>query len=336
MANTLRKILVFGPMLALLAMLILPKREPTQPQVNAITTPPVAGSAPPEETNPALPHSPTAPQSKPASDRGTSKTDSQTPESTSESPRLSGLGVVEKVVMDHFASHPDTEARILHLKSLEHNGAYVPAVSDDMVDLAIDLKNRLARAANTVVGEVAGPLTLDEEWRLGRQVHDKLLESAEIDIAETARITRLAMPLLESCARTKDRPYSFTVLKDDEVNAFAHLGGHVYVCSGLLELIENDKQLEFVLGHEIGHVERAHCAKASLPGVAAERLVGSFAKLPADALQKLVGLSYSEGDELDADAWSYKVLKARNYQLDDILGFFRILKHYEQSLANSQ
>jgi Zn-dependent protease with chaperone function len=39
-----------------------------------------------------------------------------------------------------------------------------------------------------------------------------------------------------------------------EANAYATLGGSVFVTRGLLENVENEETLAFVIGHEIGHI----------------------------------------------------------------------------------
>lgn len=241
-------------------------------------------------------------------------------------------GYFGRVLGEHFSSHPSTQRRILHLRSLSQNpGGKKPAAKPkEGIDLLIDVKNRLARASSEALSEVAGPLSLKDEWAIGTKVHDQLVESVEVDEQESQRIQALIEPLLAQLKRTKDMPYRITVIKDKTVNAFAHLGGHVYVYTGLLELFENDQQLMFVLGHEIGHIELEQCAKASLPGITAERIVGSVGKLPVDLMHKLVQLSYSEENELDADVWSYRRLKVLNYSDEHIFAFFKVMLNYEQ------
>jgi len=63
---------------------------------------------------------------------------------------------------------------------------------------------------------------------------------------------------LNSLAATSDRPnitYTFQVVDDEGVNAFATMGGFVYVNTGLLKL--NVKLLRGKVGHEIGHIARS-------------------------------------------------------------------------------
>lgn len=52
--------------------------------------------------------------------------------------------------------------------------------------------------------------------------------------------------------------YTFRVLYDPRPQAFALSTGSIYISTGMLSLIDNEAQLAFVLGHEIGHVELNH------------------------------------------------------------------------------
>ena len=61
----------------------------------------------------------------------------------------------------------------------------------------------------------------------------------------------------------KNIPYTYTVLQNDKVlNAFAAPGGPVFVTTRLIKTTANDAELAYVLGHETGHIERRHIAKA--------------------------------------------------------------------------
>ena len=61
----------------------------------------------------------------------------------------------------------------------------------------------------------------------------------------------------------KDLALKFSIIEADEVNAFSHVGGYIYFNTGLLEIISTDAELQFVVGHEIAHLELG-IAKSSL------------------------------------------------------------------------
>ena len=52
--------------------------------------------------------------------------------------------------------------------------------------------------------------------------------------------------------------YRFSVMEDDEINAYALPTGFVFVNRGLLETTESELEIEGVIAHEIAHVERRH------------------------------------------------------------------------------
>ncbi len=62
--------------------------------------------------------------------------------------------------------------------------------------------------------------------------------------------------------RRKNVPYRFNVVLLEEPNAFAIPWGGVFVTKGLMRFVDGEDELAFILGHEIGHVERRHSSLA--------------------------------------------------------------------------
>ena len=71
----------------------------------------------------------------------------------------------------------------------------------------------------------------------------------------------------------RDRPdiaYTFTVINDPNINAFALPGGYIYINRGLMIYLDGEAELAAVLGHEIGHVtaplqpQRLHAARGAV------------------------------------------------------------------------
>lgn len=62
--------------------------------------------------------------------------------------------------------------------------------------------------------------------------------------------------------RRKNVPYRFSVVELEEPNAFAIPYGGIYVTKGLLRFADGEDELAFIIGHEIGHVERRHSSLA--------------------------------------------------------------------------
>ena len=68
-----------------------------------------------------------------------------------------------------------------------------------------------------------------------------------------------------------DLPWTFRIVDDPLVNAFALPGGYIYVTRGILAHFGSEAELAAVLGHEIGHVTARHgvnqLSKAQLAGI---------------------------------------------------------------------
>ena len=115
--------------------------------------------------------------------------------------------------------------------------------------------------------------------------------------------------------------YAFTALNSPVANAFAVPGGRVYVTRQLLALMNSEAELAFVLGHEAGHIAADHSAGrqnrslwAQLGALVLGAVTGSgeLAQL-AGGLGQQVILSYSRGQEFDADRLGIRYMAAAGY-----------------------
>jgi predicted Zn-dependent protease len=71
-----------------------------------------------------------------------------------------------------------------------------------------------------------------------------------------------------------DLPWSFKIVDDLVVNAFALPGGFIFVTRGILTHFNSEAELAGVLGHEIGHVTARHSAEQISRAQAAQLGVG--------------------------------------------------------------
>ena len=166
----------------------------------------------------------------------------------------------------------------------------------------------LAKAADGV-GQKILALSVEEQKRIGEKLNKLIRKNHKVSTAPglASRVTDLAGPLLQRCKRNGIE-YTFTVLDSPQVNAFAHAGGYVYVNTGLLEFIGGDEELEFVLGHEIGHVELEHCSRRLTYFARASELGGDLSGNLVQMAYHLIAVGYSEKDEFEADEWGFRQL----------------------------
>lgn len=102
-----------------------------------------------------------------------------------------------------------------------------------------------------------------QEVQIGQEINNQLLGS-QIRLYRDRQINDYVNQIGQRLAANSDRPnlpYTFQVVADNSVNAFATMGGFVYVHSGLLTTADNEAQLASVIGHEIGHIAKRHSLK---------------------------------------------------------------------------
>ena len=99
---------------------------------------------------------------------------------------------------------------------------------------------------------------------MGADLHEVIVQLNPVasDGSWLKRVEDVAKPFYQNRLR-KEIPYKFTILDSDEVNAFSHPGGYVYLTRGLFDLIGEDEDyaLQFAVGHEIAHVDLGHAIK---------------------------------------------------------------------------
>lgn len=113
------------------------------------------------------------------------------------------------------------------------------------------------------------------------------------------RVMKVANRLLESSQIDYiDMSLKFQVVDLKKPNAYAISPDLLVVTTGLLDLIENDSELGFIVAHEIGHLALGHSGKVR--ALTAQNQVQH--ELEADAFAKSLmiksGLDYADGVNL--------------------------------------
>ena len=132
--------------------------------------------------------------------------------------------------------------------------------------------------------------------------------------------------------RKAEFPYTFQVVQDDSINAFAIPGGHTYVNTGLIKAAESEAELAAVMAHEINHVVARHSTRQMTQqygyNLIAGLLLGNqgeLSKLAADMFGKAGHMYYSREMESQADFLGVETMYKAGYNPQGMVSFFKKL-----------
>src|SRR5262249_52300258 len=145
--------------------------------------------------------------------------------------------------------------------------------------------------------------TTQEENQLGAQLNAVISQLNPEDTGSGLRRVKEAAEPLRAMASRKGIDYRFVVLNSDVPNAFSHPGGYIYISRKLVDMIPEDEGylLEFVIGHEMAHVELQH-ALACLRDPDIKPLTAS---IPWKLYFLIIPIGYPDKLEQAADEWIY-------------------------------
>lgn len=196
-----------------------------------------------------------------------------------------------------------------------------------------------------------GYLSEEDEFKLGEQVHQEVLK--QFRLVEDRSINDYVNSLGQRLARRSGRPgipWRFYVVNDKSINAFATLGGRVYVHTGLIAATNSEAQLASVLGHEIGHIVGRHGLEnvkkaqkysvfAGLGQIAGAVLGGqtgaSLAGLAGNLIAGGYLMKHSRDAEREADFLGLYNLRDAGYNTDGMVQMFEILQQVAGSNPNA-
>ena len=158
-------------------------------------------------------------------------------------------------------------------------------------------------------------LSLEEEKKYGKEIYLEITKSAALNNDPyVALYLRTMKDRLEGVA-SLPFPIVLTIIESQAVDAFATIGGYVYITTGLIGLCDKEQELAGVLAHEFAHIGRRHVAKSlekqkyinvgMLASMLLSALVGareSAATLAAGmGAAQAMSLKYTREDEEEAD-----------------------------------
>ncbi len=206
----------------------------------------------------------------------------------------------------------------------------------------------LLALAGGCLGPGPGPalnvFSVEQEIEMGRRFSRGISKKAKLanNPFVSRYITDLGRRLVPPEA-ARIYPFTFSVIKNKQVNAFAVPGGPVYVHSGLIKKSSSEAELASVIAHEIGHVVNRHGSQQMTAQVGysflASLLLGQNPAGWQALTAKLLGtsglLAYSRAHENQADIFAVRSLYRSGHDLYAMITFFQKLKALEKSQPNA-
>ena len=193
----------------------------------------------------------------------------------------------------------------------------------------------------------AAALSDQQERTIGNRIMREVrVDPAYLDDPLIAEYIASLGARLLAAADGPRRDIDYFVVKDDSINAFALVGGHIGVNSALILLTQNESELAGVLAHETAHILQRHQARmmhgqrgaqwSSLAALAlaiiASRGSGSqsgqvteAAVAAAGALQIQSQIDYTREHEREADRVGLTLLERAGYDPRGMQTFFERL-----------
>ena len=114
------------------------------------------------------------------------------------------------------------------------------------------------------MGSSAGAIASPEEQRQYGfyMLHELRNQNQVLDDALLDEYINMIGYRLVAYSQKSDQPFTFFIVRDTSINAFALPGGFVGVNAGLITTTSNENELAAVLAHEISHVTQQHLVRA--------------------------------------------------------------------------
>jgi predicted Zn-dependent protease len=193
-------------------------------------------------------------------------------------------------------------------------------------------------------------MTVKEEKEMGDKLVLQIQQNVDMinDPLITEYVNEVGRRLVEE-AHDRRFDYHFYVVKEQEPNAFAIPGGHVFVTSGLIRFVDTEDELAGVIGHEIAHSVLRHIDKAmdrakrlsllTLAAIIAGAFLTRDAKGAATlstgamAMAQSLMLKYSRENEAEADQKGIKYLNDAGYGSQAMVTFLKKIYRWQRAIA---
>lgn len=205
-------------------------------------------------------------------------------------------------------------------------------------------------AAEVNLPDIGSPadatLSKNDENQLGRAIMRQIRASGQLveDPQITEYVNEIGHRIAAQANVDGDHEFSFFVINDPAINAFALPGGFIGVHTGLLEATRSEDELAGVLAHEVAHVTQRHIARAihaskrqslistaimlgailaGAAGAGGDVMQGGIAAAQGAAAQSQI--NFTRSNEYEADRIGISALAAAGFDPQGMGSFFEVI-----------
>ncbi len=180
-----------------------------------------------------------------------------------------------------------------------------------------------------------------QEISMGREYAGQVAQ--EMGTYQDSAVQRYVSTLGKELAVRTERPklpWTFTVMDDPQVNAFALPGGYIFITRGIMTHMNSEAELATVVGHEIGHVTARHSVQQMTRqqlaqiGLVAGSIASEKIAQNMGAISQGLGvlfLKYGRDDESQADGLGFRYALTDDYDVRRMVDMFQILQRVSAS-----
>ncbi|MFT5502293.1 MAG: putative Zn-dependent protease [Woeseiaceae bacterium] len=208
----------------------------------------------------------------------------------------------------------------------------------------------LAPAAEVNLPDMGSPadatLSKNAEKQIGRAIMRQIRASGQLveDPQITEYVNEIGHRIAAQANIDGNHEFTFFVINDPAINAFALPGGFIGVHTGLLEATRNEDELAGVLAHEVAHVTQRHIARAvhaskkqsmlsmaimlgailaGAAGAGSDVMQGGIAAAQGAAAQSQI--NFTRSNEYEADRIGIEALASAGFDPQGMGSFFEVI-----------
>jgi len=189
-------------------------------------------------------------------------------------------------------------------------------------------------------------LSKNDEARLGRAIMAQIRQMGHVveDPLITEYVNEIGHRIAAQANNDGLHDFSFFVIEDPVINAFALPGGFIGVHTGLLEATRNEDELAGVLAHEVAHVTQRHIARSIHSGqrqsmmsmaIMLGAILAAVAGADGDAVQGAIAvaqgtsaqqqINFTRSNEYEADRVGIEALANAGFDPQGMASFFEVI-----------